>query len=92
MFVWQLVRIAKVLGTEELYEYIDKYQIDLDPRFNDILGRYVIASVPTHILLGFFVLTWFDIEQIHYKNALYKSTAFMLNLIWFPTIHLRLIS
>lgn len=35
----QLVRIAKVLGTEELFEYIDKYQIDLDPRFNDILGR-----------------------------------------------------
>jgi len=36
----QLVRIAKVLGTDELYEYIDKYQIDLDPRFNDILGRH----------------------------------------------------
>lgn len=36
----QLVRIAKVLGTEELYEYIDKYQIELDPRFNDILGRH----------------------------------------------------
>jgi len=36
----QLVRIAKVLGTDELFEYIDKYQIDLDPRFNDILGRY----------------------------------------------------
>ncbi|CAG9539055.1 unnamed protein product, partial [Cercopithifilaria johnstoni] len=35
----RLVRIAKVLGTEELFEYIDKYQIDLDPRFNDILGR-----------------------------------------------------
>jgi len=42
MSVWQLVRIAKVLGTEELFEYIDKYQIDLDPRFNDILGRYLI--------------------------------------------------
>ena len=28
----QLVRIAKVLGTEELYEYLDKYQIELDPR------------------------------------------------------------
>ena len=37
----QLVRIAKVLGTDELYEYLDKYQIELDPRFNDILGRYV---------------------------------------------------
>ena len=45
IFVWQLVRIAKVLGTEELFEYIDKYQIDLDPRFNDILGRYVIRSI-----------------------------------------------
>lgn len=39
---FQLVRIAKVLGTEELFEYIDKYQIDLDPRFNDILGRLVL--------------------------------------------------
>ncbi|XP_076331129.1 casein kinase II subunit alpha isoform X2 [Tachypleus tridentatus] len=36
----QLVRIAKVLGTEELYEYLDKYQIELDPKFNDILGRH----------------------------------------------------
>jgi len=36
----QLVRIAKVIGTEELYEYLDKYQIELDPRFNDILGRH----------------------------------------------------
>eukprot|EP00080_Pristionchus_pacificus_P005601 PDM65621.1 protein kinase [Pristionchus pacificus] len=35
-----LVRIAKVLGTEELFEYIEKYHIDLDPRFNDILGRH----------------------------------------------------
>lgn len=38
-FVLQLVRIAKVLGTEDLYDYIDKYNIELDPRFNDILGR-----------------------------------------------------
>lgn len=37
---FQLVRIAKVLGTEELFEYIEKYHIDLDPRFNDILGRH----------------------------------------------------
>ena len=32
--------IKKVLGTEELYEYLDKYQIELDPRFSDILGRH----------------------------------------------------
>ncbi|TWW62600.1 Casein kinase II subunit alpha [Takifugu flavidus] len=35
-----LVRIAKVLGTEDLYDYIDKYNIELEPRFNDILGRH----------------------------------------------------
>lgn len=35
----QLVRIAKVLGTEELSEYLEKYHIELDPRFHDILGR-----------------------------------------------------
>ena len=40
----QLVRIAKVLGTEELFEYLDKYQIELDPRFNDILGRWVCGA------------------------------------------------
>ena len=40
----QLVRIAKVLGTEELYDYIERYHIELDPRFNDILGRYVNAD------------------------------------------------
>lgn len=39
VYFMQLVRIAKVLGTEELYDYIDRYKIDLDPRFSDILGR-----------------------------------------------------
>lgn len=36
----QLIRIAKVLGTDELFEYIDKYQIEMDSRFSDILGRH----------------------------------------------------
>lgn len=36
----QLVRIAKVLGTEELYEYLEKYHIELDLRFTCILGRH----------------------------------------------------
>jgi len=36
----QLVRIAKVLGTDDLFEYLEKYSIDLDQRFNDILGRH----------------------------------------------------
>jgi len=36
----QLVRIAKVLGTDELNAYLAKYEIVLDPVFDDILGRY----------------------------------------------------
>jgi len=43
----QLVRIAKVLGTDELFEYIDKYQIELDPRFNDLLGRFLFNILIT---------------------------------------------
>ena len=34
VYIFQLVRIGKVLGTEELFEYLDKYQIELDPRFS----------------------------------------------------------
>lgn len=34
----QLVRIAKVLGTDSLNDYLEKYDIDLDSAFDDILG------------------------------------------------------
>merc|ERR1712088_837180 len=36
----QLVRIARVLGTEQLDEYIKRYNIELDAKFSDILGRH----------------------------------------------------
>jgi casein kinase II subunit alpha len=35
----QLVKIAKVLGTEELMAYLDKYDIELDSHYDEILGR-----------------------------------------------------
>ena len=35
----QLVHIAKVLGTEELHGNRNKYHIDLDLHFNDILDN-----------------------------------------------------
>lgn len=35
----QLVKICKVLGTDELYAYLEKYDIELDPQYDDILGR-----------------------------------------------------
>ena len=44
----QLVRIAKVLGTEELYEYLDKYQIELDPRYGFPRNKTVLIPNPSH--------------------------------------------
>lgn len=29
-----------MLGTDELYAYLEKYDIDLDAQYDDILGRY----------------------------------------------------
>jgi len=36
----QLVKIVKVLGTDELFDYLDKYNLELDPQFDGILGRH----------------------------------------------------
>lgn len=36
----QLVKIAKVLGTDELFDYLDKYEVELDAQYDDILGRF----------------------------------------------------
>ena len=37
---YQLVKIAKVLGTQELYEYLEKYELELDAQFDNLLGRH----------------------------------------------------
>ncbi|EPX70597.1 CMGC/CK2 protein kinase Cka1 [Schizosaccharomyces octosporus yFS286] len=36
----QLVKIAKVLGTDDLFAYIRKYQIVLDRQYDNVLGQY----------------------------------------------------
>jgi len=36
----QLVKIAKVLGTDELFEYLEKYGLNLDPHFLSLVGRH----------------------------------------------------
>ncbi|KAI5474762.1 casein kinase II subunit alpha, partial [Pseudohyphozyma bogoriensis] len=36
----QLVKIAKVLGTDGLYAYLDKYDLDLDPEYDTILTSH----------------------------------------------------
>eukprot|EP01027_Heterolobosea_sp_BB2_P019788 GEZU01027871.1.p1 GENE.GEZU01027871.1~~GEZU01027871.1.p1 ORF type:complete len:346 (-),score=81.56 GEZU01027871.1:81-1118(-) len=36
----QLVKIAKVLGTDDLFAYLDKYNLELSPHYEGILNRY----------------------------------------------------
>lgn len=36
----QLVKISQILGTDELYAYIQKYKIQLDPHFNSLISPY----------------------------------------------------
>lgn len=36
----QLVKIAKVLGTDELFAYVEKYNVQLDSHYDDILGQH----------------------------------------------------
>lgn len=36
----QLVKIAKVLGTNDLIKYLEKYDLTLDSHFDGIMGRY----------------------------------------------------
>jgi len=42
----QLVKIAKVLGTDELFQYIEKYDIELDAQYDDLLGKYTPSPYP----------------------------------------------
>lgn len=36
----QLVKIAKVLGTDELTDYLNKYDIELDPNLESLVARH----------------------------------------------------
>lgn len=36
----QLVKIARVLGTDDLYRYLNKYGIELDPQLEVLVGHH----------------------------------------------------
>jgi len=36
----QLEKITRVLGTNELHEYMEKFNIELDPNYDNILGSH----------------------------------------------------
>lgn len=57
----QLVKITKVLGTDELYVYIDKYSIRLDSQYDEILGRSALSDVVDHEVMFTFLFS--DIRE-----------------------------
>ena len=43
------MKIAKVLGTDDLFAYLDKYSLELSPHYDGILSRYWLAlPVPSN--------------------------------------------
>jgi len=36
----QLEKIARVLGTNELFDYLEKYHVELDANFEGVLGKH----------------------------------------------------
>jgi casein kinase II subunit alpha len=57
----QLVKIAKVLGTDELYAYLDKYGLSIDAHYQSLVGKYVLFVA---VLL----------QPLHFENSF--SNAF----------------
>jgi casein kinase II subunit alpha len=66
----QLVKIAKVLGTEELFEYLDKYEIELDSQYDDVLSRY--PKKPWHSFVNAENQRFVSNEAIDFLDKLLK--------------------
>jgi hypothetical protein len=47
----QLVKIARVLGTDELYDYLNKYGIELDPQVCSGVEEWSTALVTCHSMV-----------------------------------------
>jgi casein kinase II subunit alpha len=45
----QLVKICKVLGTDVLYEYLNKYNIELEAAFDAVLDRYLPRPLAKYV-------------------------------------------
>ena len=66
------MKIAKVLGTDELFIYLEKYDIELDSQYDDILGRYVIAYI---YFLRYVLIVASAIRRSHGHASLLLKTS-----------------
>jgi casein kinase II subunit alpha len=61
----QLVKIVKVLGTDELYAYWDKYDLELDPHIEGLIGRYKIRFLHQAAIFSAMPLFFMLLSSIH---------------------------
>lgn len=52
------MKITKVLGTDELFLYLEKYDIELDAQYDDILGRLVFSIFSQNLLRTYIPLSY----------------------------------
>jgi hypothetical protein len=64
----QLVKITKVLGTEGLYQYLEKYDIPLDAQYDDLLGKLVLSlrSFSQSLKFNQIKLRKAPVDEVHY--------------------------
>ena len=48
----QLVKIAQVLGTDNLFKYLKKYHLKLDEEYIKLLGKYIFIDAGIPLSLG----------------------------------------
>ena len=59
----QLVKIARVLGTDGLMQYLDAYDLQLSSHYDGILGKYVIRDC----LLKYVFLIVYCLLIVYYR-------------------------
>lgn len=78
----QLVKIAKVLGTEDLFDYLDKYDIELDAQYDDILGRFPKKSWQAFVnsenqrFISNEAIDFLD-KLLRYDHQVYRATCLL---------------
>jgi casein kinase II subunit alpha len=74
----QLVKIARVLGTDGLFEYLDKYNMELDPHFDDILGKHSRKAWSKFVTAENQALVQLDVIDMIDRMLIYDHAARIL--------------
>mgnify|MGYP000983183552 CR=1 FL=1 len=78
----QLEKITRVLGTSELFDYLEKYNIELDTHFETVLGRHKRKSWADFISNQNKHLATPEALDLLSKLLVYDHVKLILNIFW----------